>query len=338
MESKVNIVAIVLAAVFLILNIGQFIFWRGSVTKLDKKYTDDIAARDLQIQGYGDEVTVYSVAAPKKPGDEIKQDDIVELTTYSSLITDQYVQDTTSIVGKYFKIGVNPGTPILSNMVMDEELDATSRIHDIVLDSLTVGADVGDYIDIRIRMPYGDDYIVLSHKRIYAVNTETIQVQLTELEWNTYLGAMVDYFLNSAYGCTIYGTKYIEPGLQPDAVAYYAVPTNIAALLQKNPNIIDKEAAASLNSWRASMEDILVIFRTDEDTVESDAGKLSSQTQTWNDAITTDRTTEKQQREEAKKDAEKDAEDGEETSDDFWDESPTDDSSATMTEEGGDKQ
>ena len=100
MESKVNIVAIVLAAVFLLLNIGQFIFWRGSVTKLDKKYTDDIAARDLQIQGYGDEVTVYSVAAPKKPGDEIKQDDIVELTTYSSLITDQYVQDTTSIVGK----------------------------------------------------------------------------------------------------------------------------------------------------------------------------------------------------------------------------------------------
>lgn len=335
MSEKVNIVAIILAVVFLLLNIGQFVFWRGSVTKLDKKYTDDIAARDLQIQGYGDEVTVYSVAAPKKPGDEIKQEDIVELTTYSSMITDQYVQDTTSIIGKYFKIGINPGTPILNNMIMEEELDATSRIHDIVLDSLTVGADVGDYIDIRIRMPYGDDYIVISHKRIYAVNDSTIQVRFTELEWNTYLGAMVDYFLNVDYGCTIYGTKYIEPGLQPDAVEFYAVPTNIAALLQKNPNIIDKEEAASLNSWRASLEDILVIFRTDEDTVASDASKLSSKTTSWNDAVTTDRITEKQIREEAAAEAAESAADGEETADDFWDESPTDDSEATMVEEGG---
>ena len=34
--------------------------------------------------------------------------------------------------------------------------------------------------------------------------------------------------------CRLYATRYVEPGLQQDAIAYYAVPDNIAALLQKN--------------------------------------------------------------------------------------------------------
>lgn len=334
MSNKINIVIVVLAGFLLIFNIGQFIFWHGSVNDMTEKYTKDIAAKDLLLEGIGEEVTIYSVSEAKKPGDEIKAEDLVEMTGYKSSVTDQFITDTSTIIGKLYKIGINPGTPILTNMVMDEELDATSRIHDIVLDSLTVGADVGDYIDIRIRMPYGDDYIVLSHKRIYAINNETIQVYFTELEWNTYLGALVDYFLNADYGCTIYGTKYIEPGLQPDAVAYYAVPTNIAALLQKNPNIVDKEEAASLNEWRASMEDILVIFRTDEDTVESDAGRLNNQVVQYNESVEADRVSEKQAREEAAEEAAEAAEDGEETGDDFWEESPSDDSEATMTEEG----
>ena len=203
---------------------------------------------------------------------------------------------------------------------MFEEVDDTLRDRDIVLDRITVGIAVGDYVDIRMTMPYGDDYVVIPHKRVYGINEGTIKLYLTELEWNTYLGAEVDYYLNKEYGCTIYADKYVEPGLQQDAVAYYAVPTNIAALLQKNPNIVDKEAAGSLNEWRESIEQLLVIFRDEEDTVDSDGTKLSTGRSEFNEAVNSDRMTLSEAEAEAFEDVT--AEESEEIGDDYWDDTP----------------
>jgi len=219
-------------------------------------------------------------------------------------------------------------------MVMDEEIDDTVRDRDIILDRLTVGIEEGDYIDIRMTMPYGDDYIVLPHKRIYGINEGTIKLYLNEYEWNVYQGALIDYFLNAEYGCTLYADKYIEPGLQQDAVPYYAVPTNIASLLQKNPNIIDKEEAASLNEWRDSLEELLVIFRDESDTVDSDASKLSAGRSTLNSSIEADRSTVAAQKLAEEQAATESGDDYyEEVPDDFWEETTT--TEETSTEVGG---
>lgn len=183
-------------------------------------------------------------------------------------------------------------------------------------------------------MPYGDDYVVLSHKRVYSITENTIKLYLTELEWNLYQGAMVDFFLNTEYGCVIYADKYVEPGLQQKAVNYYAVPSNIAALLQKNPNIVDKEEAASLNDWRKSLEELLVIFRDNDDTVDADGSRLATGRAGLNDAVNTDQSAYSEAKKEAEElaaEQEAEAEAGEE-GDDYWDEDPTSDS-ATYVED-----
>lgn len=315
---KLNIGVIIGLVICVILNIGQFFFWRNTNAKVSEQYTSEVASLEQTIAGYGDEVTVYTVTSAVKAGDEVTSDNLEPMKMYSSLMTGQFVTNVMDITDKYFKIAVNPGTPILYNMVMEEELDDTLRDRDIVLDRKTVGLSVGDFIDIRITMPYGDDYVVISHKRVYAINDNTIKLYLTEYEWNVYQGALIDYFLNSEYGCTIYADKYVEPGLQQDAIAFYAVPTNIAALLQKNPNIVDKTEAASLNEWRESIEQLLVIFRDSEDTVDSDGGKLSGGRSALNSAVESDRATQIQTDEEAaEEDVYMDAID--EIGDDFWD-------------------
>lgn len=319
---KLNIGVIAALVIFIILNIVQFIFWRHLNDNISQQYTSEISTLEKTIAGYGSEVTVYTVMSAVKAGDEITEDNLEEMKMYSSLMTDQFVTDTSELIGRYFKIAVNPGTPILYNMAMDEEIDDTLRDRDLVLDRITVGVEVGDYVDIRITMPYGDDYVVVPHKRIYGISESTVKVYLTELEWNTYQGALVDYFLNQEYGCTIYADKYVEPGIQQDAIAFYAVPTNIAALLQKNPNIIDKEEAASLNEWRESIEELLVIFRDEEDTVDADGGRLAGGRANINEAIEGDRKT----LDESKAQEEADAADQgvtDEIGDDFWDEDTT---------------
>lgn len=316
---KLNIGLIAATVIFIGLNVFQFIFWKGTNTEVAEKYTQEIANLERELAGYGTEVTVYTVNTAVKAGDEITQDNIETMKMYSSLLTEQFVTNPDDIMGRYFKIAVNPGTPILYNMAMDEELEDSARDRDIALDRLTVGLEVGDYIDIRMTMPYGDDYVVLPHKRIYAINDNTIKLHLNEYEWNVYQGALIDYFLNAEYGCTIYGDKYIEPGIQNDAVAFYAVPTNIAALLQKNPNIIDKQEAASLNEWRKSIEELLVIFRDNDDTVDADASRLNAGRSKLTEGVESDRRTVQEEREEEAAEEAEAAESGG-VDDDFWSE------------------
>ena len=330
---KLNIVAIVLAALLFVANIFQFWWWHKQNAEQADEYLQQVAALNATIAQYGDDVTIYTVAKPVKAGDEVTAEVLKPTKTYTSLLTDQYVTDTSTITGRFFKVAVEPGAALYKNMFMDDELEDDMRDRDITLDRMTVGIQVGDYIDIRTTLPYGDDYVILAHKRVYDINENTIKLHLNEIEWNTIQGAYIDYYLNKDYGMTIYADRYLEPGLQQSAVKFYAVPSNIAALMQKNPNILDKEGAASLNQWRKSLEEILVLFRTDDDTIESDAGKLSSGRSEFSSKVETDR---KAQAEEDAQKAEEEAAAEEENtqtvSDDFWaDDTASDDASDDTT-------
>lgn len=285
---KLNVTFIILTVVLLAVNIGQFMWWKGVNAETASQYTAELANVQAQLDSIGSRVEVYTVTTAKMAGDVINEEDITSMWTYSTLLTDQYVTNKSDILGKYYKIAINPGTAITSNMVMEEEISDTTRDHDIIFDTIPVGTHPGDYIDVRMTMPYGDDYVVLSHVRVQEINDETVKVYLDEMQWNVYQGALVDYFLNQDYGCTLYATKYIEPGLQQDAVEFYAVPDNITALLRKNPNILDKSRVTTMSEWRASIEELLVLFRTDEDTVESDSSKLNGGRANLTTAVTTD--------------------------------------------------
>lgn len=334
---KINIGLIVVLVICVVLNVFQFVFWKNLNDTTAEQYTSEISNLEATIAGYGSDVTIYTVKSAVKAGDEITADNVEEMKTYSSLLTEQYITDIDSILGSYYKVALNPGTPILHNCVMEEELDDTQRERDVVLDHLTVGLEPGDYIDIRITMPYGDDYVVLTHKRVWEINDQSIKLHLNELEWNTYQGALIDYFLNAEYGCTIYGDKYVEPGLQEDAVPFYAVPSNIAALMQRNPNIVNKEDAASLVEWRASLEELLVIFRDDDDTVDADGGRFAQGRSVQKEAVESDRKVRQEESEQALQNA--DAADGadDEYPDDFWSEDVGTEASGTegTPEEGG---
>lgn len=319
---KTNVVFIAATVVLLILNIVQFIVWRQINVNTAETYSASIADLNATLARYGPDITVYTVTNGVKAGDLVQASNLESYTIPSCVDNDQYVHDLNEITGRVFKIAVNPGTPITSNMTMAEAIEDDMRDRDIVLDRITVGIVEGDYIDVRITMPYGDDYLVLSHKRVYGLGENTVKLYLSEFEWMQYQGAMVDYYLNSSYGCTIYADKYIEPGIQQEAVKYYTVPTNIAALIQKDPNILDKAEASDLNSWRNSIEELLIIFRDEEDTVDADGSKLAAGRQSFNEDVNSDM---KDREEEDAEAAENAGEEEEETfdfgEDDEWSDS-----------------
>lgn len=291
---------VILCAAFFLLfaaNIVQLFLWGNNRSSLVEEYEERVASLQATINAHGGEVTCFTVSTSVMPGDEITEDVLEPVTKLASNINGQYVTDINSILGKYFKIGLTNGSPILTDMVMSEQIRDDMREVDIYVDRWTVGLEEGDYVDINITMPYGDDYYVLSHKRIMGINENTLKVYLTAAEWETYQGALVDYYLNTEYGCTIYAQKYIEPGIQQEAVAFYTPPANIAALLQKNPNVIEKEELANMQSWRSSIEELLVIFRDEEDTVDSDGSKLAEGRAGFNTMVKSDAAAERDEKE-----------------------------------------
>ena len=279
---------IILVVMLVLTNLVQGVLWFRNKANTVASYEAEQTALVAQLQAYGDDVKCYTVKTSVKPGDTITTDNIEAITYPSSYVTDQMITNPSEIYGKLFKVTLAHGTPITYNMVMEDDVRADTRDYDIVLDMWPVGLTAGDYIDINVEMPYGDRYIVVPYKRVYEVNENTLKVHFTAGELDTYLGALVDEALNAEYGCTMFATRYVEPGLQDEAVAYYAVPNNIAALIQKNPNIVDKEELSKTNEWRSSIEELLTIFRDTEDTVDADGKRLAEQRAAYAESVMTD--------------------------------------------------
>ena len=102
----------------------------------------------------------------------------------------------------------------------------------------------GDYIDIRLMLPSGQDYIVVSKKEaeipvIGGVDSEdTIWVNMTEDEILHMSCAIIDaYQIN---GAKLYATKYTEAGMQAAATPTYPINESTSALLQSDPNILER--------------------------------------------------------------------------------------------------
>lgn len=102
----------------------------------------------------------------------------------------------------------------------------------------------GDYIDIRLMLPSGQDYIVISKKEVEIPvidgvdSTDTIWINLSEDEILHMSCAIIDAY--QIKGAKLYATKYTEAGMQEAAIPTYPVNASTSALLQSDPNILEK--------------------------------------------------------------------------------------------------
>lgn len=145
---------------------------------------------------------------------------------------------------------------------MSEEIVDSLREVDITGNRWPIGLKEGDYVDLRITYPRGEDFVVLSHKRIMSITEQTLKVYMTEEEQILYQSALVDFYLSRNYGSDIYLTKYVEPGLQSDASVFYSVPTHIESVVRLDPNVVNiaqvtvsKNLRDAINAARAEFPD-----------------------------------------------------------------------------------
>ncbi|MDX8360760.1 SAF domain-containing protein [Cytobacillus sp. IB215316] len=253
---KKLLVGFLVTAVLIGSNVGQYFYiWAPKTDKLIANYENELTSLENTLNQIGELKPVYTVLAKTEPGQVIKQEDLSIIKLPESVVGEHFITKPAQILGRYYKVGIETGTPLSRDLVMYDEPDDTVREYDIVLDYIPIGLIEGDYIDFRITYPFGEDYIVFSHKRIYEINGKTIKVRLNEQEIHFYQAALVDYFQLKGVGAAIYINKYVEPGIQKSAEAYYAVPENIVSVIEVDPNIVVMEDQEKNNKVREMIDE-----------------------------------------------------------------------------------
>lgn len=134
------------------------------------------------------------------------------------------------------------------NLVQD---DIRKQEYNIVV--LPVDITTGDYVDIRVMFPNGQDFIVVSKKEVEIPNVagmdsiDTIWANLSEDEILHMSCAIIE--AAKIPGSKIYANKYTDPGMQKAATPTYVVNSETLTQLRNDPNILEKSMEEIVNRY-----------------------------------------------------------------------------------------
>ena len=117
----------------------------------------------------------------------------------------------------------------------DEKLTADLREQEYNMIALPTQLTVGDFVDIRLQLPNGGDYIVVSRKQVYNCNSNTVWLKMNEEEILAMSNAIIEYYIMP--GSKLYASKYTDAGMQNASTPTYCPNAEVAALISGNPNI-----------------------------------------------------------------------------------------------------
>ena len=144
------------------------------------------------------------------------------------------------------KVDMNKNTLITTELISKSDNIVQDDVRRQEYNMIVLPADLttGDYIDIRLMLPSGQDYIVVSKKEVEIPNiggvdsSDTIWVNLSEDETLHLSCAIVDAF--KINGAKLYATKYTEAGMQEAAKVTYVMTQEATKLLENDPNILER--------------------------------------------------------------------------------------------------
>lgn len=212
-----------------------------------KGHKSAIAEKDTQIQNLNAQISNVEVTIPVAilatdvvKGKIVEEADItyVEIPESAASLCMRDFSEITPVQGEtiYYKSDLSAGTFLTQDCFYSEVLTSDLRYYDIVTHQNPIGLEANSYVDIRIQLPMGDDYVGLSHKRIIQLNSGVLKLILNEEEIHIYNSMLVDSMLYP--GTQIYAVEYVEGGIQDAAIAFYPISSTIYSVAESDPNLL----------------------------------------------------------------------------------------------------
>lgn len=182
------------------------------------------------------------------------------------------------------KVDMKANTIITSSLITrsDEKLSDDLRQMEYNVLSLPIDLITGEYVDIRLQLANGQDYIVLSKKQVKvpvvngAYVSDTIQMNLTEKELLYMSCAIVENFQMT--GSKLYAVKYTEAGLQEKAELTYVPNQDVINLIRSDKNIVNNAIEGIVERRNDIENELREYLYEDDDSVETGIEKSKAST------------------------------------------------------------
>lgn len=219
-------------------------------------YAVIIAPEKKKESERGKAVTAYALNTDVKSGQEITADMLTKVDTYQNLIPQNYI-DMAQIAnvesGKKViaKIDMYKNTLLTAASITVEGKEVTNDVRTMEYNmlALPINVNVGDYVDVRITFPNGQDFIVIAKKEIKNIQGETVTFDLTEEEILMLNSAVVESYIMTA--SNIYVAKYVEPGMQEKAAKTYTPTSEVYNLIKSDSNIVETAKTELISRFNA---------------------------------------------------------------------------------------
>ncbi len=135
------------------------------------------------------------------------------------------------------RINLRRGTVLTTDMINQDGAEASAdvRLQEYNMVVLPTQLTMGEHIDIRLRLPSGEDYIVLSKKYVVQENADTVWLEVSEDEILTMSNAIVEAYIME--GSLLYATTYVDAGMQNSSTPTYIASQSVISLMNTDPNI-----------------------------------------------------------------------------------------------------
>lgn len=263
-----------------------------------------IKLKDAENERVASLQTVAVLNQDVKSGETVDSSMFKNVTTEKSAVPAGSITAASLTGDEIAKIDLTAGTVLTSSMITtsDDSLSADLRLQEYNMIKISSQLTTGDYIDIRLKMPSGLDYIVISKKKVEIPEIDgieslnTIWLKLTEEETLAMSNAIVEAYQMD--GAELYTTKYIEPGTQEKATPTYVPSQEVINLIQSDPNIVTEAKNAMItryNTYAGQIRNSInsELNKVDEDTrtdgvtsgVTQDISTTQEQRQSYLDAL-----------------------------------------------------
>lgn len=184
-------------------------------------------------------------------GQAVTESDFKTIKVSSSAIPSNAI-DLSSITEKTIaKINLKAKSIVTSDMIQESDAKLTKDLRKQEYNMVILPSQIksGDYIDIRLRLSNGVDYIVVSKKSVEIPTIDgvdsasSININMTEDEIMVMSNAIIEAYIDK--GSLLYATTYVEPGMQETVIPTYVPDGTVQSALNSNPNI-EQEAKNAL--------------------------------------------------------------------------------------------
>lgn len=211
---------------------------------------------------------IFVTTGELKAGDTISSKQITTAFVSKQGAPSNAITDPKQLIGKVIKLDTGKGTALTPAMVYAEGATPNDlRIREYNVLQLPSRLKKGDFVDVRIGFPNGNDYIVLSKKKVEDLSGTNVWYNINESELLVMSSAIVDAYLQ---GAKLYAISYADPYMQDKAIPNYPANTDVINLIQSDPNVLEKATLQLSKAARTTLDDSLSRMS------EADKAKASS--------------------------------------------------------------